>query len=138
MNKNRFKQLLESELGNVKPLIVEGIDEFPICVRYAGELKGNSKHFGKAHILVRKALESKTKDSKTGSYEKFDYLWDKDGELITTVADDHPDKDMAGRILNTQYYYCVCKNKKCIPKITNDPLPWGPVPHECTDKNPCK
>ena len=131
MDKNRFKQLLESELGNVKPLIVESINDFPLCVRYAGELKGNSPHFREAHILVRKAF-------KNNNGEKLDYLWGKDGVLITAVADDYPDKDMAGRILSTQYYYCICKNKKCIPKVTDKPLPWGPVPHECTDKKPCK
>lgn len=122
MELNRFKQLLESELGNVKPLITENMKDFPVCVRYAGEIKGD-------YILVRKAHTN-------ANGEKLDYQWDKKGILRTTVADDFSDKDMAGRTLNTQYYYCKCVNKKCIPKIVNEPI-FG-MTHECTDKKPCK
>ena len=122
MELNRFKQLLESELGNVKPLITENMKDFPVCVRYAGEIKGD-------YILVRKAHTD-------AHGEKLDYKWGKDGTLLYAVADDFHDKDMAGRILGTTYYYCKCVNKKCIPKIIKEPI-YG-MTHECTDKKPCK
>ena len=119
MELNRFKQLLESELGNVKPLITENMDNFPVCVQNAGVIIGD-------YMLVRSGTTNV-------HGEKLDYQWGKNGILRTTVVDNFSDKDMAGRILNTQYYYCKCVNKKCITKIVDNP-----TPHECTDKNPCK
>jgi len=126
MEKYRFKQLLESQMGNVKPLINEDINDFPICVRSADGGKVTSNKNGSNYILVRKAHTNE-------HGEKLDYKWFKDGTLGYAVADDYPDKDMAGRIVDSKYYYCKCVNKKCVPKVVDKPR----QQHECSDQKKC-
>jgi hypothetical protein len=105
MNKNRFKQLLESTMGNVKPLILEQnkltMNDFPFCVRNKGQIVQPMNGYD-GYIEVKNAGGPKT-----------DYRWYKNRELVKVNFD----LESKGQVVSSELYHCKCDDKKCVPKV---------------------
>jgi len=104
MDKNRFRQLLESTMGNVRPLIMEQTNNGITTLITWSKEKNKDNSYCKPEEKKRKSMDDEGYCPKgTWKYtingDRFDY-YDKDGKLIASDSNVPPTQETYNKTVN--------------------------------------